>query len=111
VAKEVHDLLYKGDIDPKQTVTGCGGWTTGIFTGRWLRASRPGQSGAVHSGAFGPVAIRILWFAGGLCAPLLAITGVISYVNRRITNAVRKGQQGGHKSVVPVERRAGTSSA
>ena len=25
IAKEVHDFLYKGDIDPKQTVTGLGG--------------------------------------------------------------------------------------
>jgi len=41
MAKEVHDFLYKGDIDPKQTVTGIGGWTTGIFSGRWMRANRP----------------------------------------------------------------------
>jgi thiamine pyrophosphate-dependent acetolactate synthase large subunit-like protein len=56
MAKEVHDLLYKGDIDPKLTVTGCGGWTTGIFTGRWLRANRPGQSVACgyQYGAIGP---------------------------------------------------------
>jgi thiamine pyrophosphate-dependent acetolactate synthase large subunit-like protein len=56
MAKEVHDLLYKGDIDPKQTVTGVGGWTTGIFTGRWLRANRPGQSVACvyQYGAIGP---------------------------------------------------------
>src|ERR1035438_3658609 len=40
MAKEVHDFLYKGDIDPKQTVTGIGGWTTGIFSGRWMRANR-----------------------------------------------------------------------
>ncbi len=56
MAKEVHDLLYAGDIDPKQTVTGCGGWTTGIFMGRWLRANRPGQ-GVVcgyQYGAIGP---------------------------------------------------------
>ncbi|MGA3203497.1 MAG: thiamine pyrophosphate-binding protein [Bryobacteraceae bacterium] len=56
MAKEVHDLLYKGDIDPKQTVTGYGGWTTGLFTGRWLRANRPGQSVACvyQYGAIGP---------------------------------------------------------
>ena len=56
MAKEVHDFLYKGDIDPKQTVTGCGGWTTGLFAGRWLRANRPGQ-GVVcgyQYGAIGP---------------------------------------------------------
>ena len=56
MGKEVHDLLYAGDIDPKATVTGCGGWTTGIFAGRWLRANRPGQ-GVVcgyQYGAIGP---------------------------------------------------------
>lgn len=56
MAKEVHDFLYKGDIDPKQTVTGCGGWTSGLFAGRWLRAYRPGQSTCCpyQYGAIGP---------------------------------------------------------
>lgn len=56
MAKEVHDFLYKGDIDPKQTVTGSGGWTSGIFAGRWLRAFRPGQGVACgyQYGAIGP---------------------------------------------------------
>ncbi|MEO8029150.1 MAG: thiamine pyrophosphate-dependent enzyme, partial [Bryobacteraceae bacterium] len=56
MVKEVHDLLYKSDIDPKQTVTGCGGWTSGLFAGRWLRANRPGQSVvcAYQFGAIGP---------------------------------------------------------
>lgn len=56
MAKEVHDFLYKGDIDPKQTTTGSGGWTSGIFAGRWLRAFRPGQgvACAYQYGAIGP---------------------------------------------------------
>ena len=56
MAKEVHDFLYKGDIDPKQTVTGMGGWTSGIFAGRWMRAFRPGQSMSCgyQYGAIGP---------------------------------------------------------
>jgi thiamine pyrophosphate-dependent acetolactate synthase large subunit-like protein len=57
MAKEVHDLLYKSsDIDPKQTVTGSGGWTSGIFAGRWLRAFRAGQGVACgyQYGAIGP---------------------------------------------------------
>ncbi len=57
MVKEVHDLLYKSsDIDPKQTVTGCGGWTSGLYAGRWLRANRPGQSVvcAYQFGAIGP---------------------------------------------------------
>jgi thiamine pyrophosphate-dependent acetolactate synthase large subunit-like protein len=43
LSKEVHDFLYKGDIDPRQTVTVWGGWTIGNAAGRWLRAYRPGQ--------------------------------------------------------------------
>lgn len=56
MAREVHDLLYKGDIDPKQTVTGSGGWTSGLYAGRWLRANRPGQGivCAYQYGAIGP---------------------------------------------------------
>ena len=43
LCKEVHDFLYKGDLDPKLTVTGWGGWTIGNAGARWLRAYRPGQ--------------------------------------------------------------------
>jgi thiamine pyrophosphate-dependent acetolactate synthase large subunit-like protein len=43
IAKEVHDFFYKGDIDPKQTVSGMGGWTSGLYAGKWLRSYRPGQ--------------------------------------------------------------------
>src|SRR5262249_18738635 len=43
ICKEVHDLLYKGDVDPKQTVSGWGGWMIGHYACRWLRAFRPGQ--------------------------------------------------------------------
>jgi thiamine pyrophosphate-dependent acetolactate synthase large subunit-like protein len=43
LCKEVNDFLYKGSIDPKQTVTGWGGWTIGNAGARWLRAYRPGQ--------------------------------------------------------------------
>jgi len=41
--KEVHDFLYTGDIDPKQTVTGWGGNMIGFCAMRWLRANRPAQ--------------------------------------------------------------------
>jgi len=56
MVKEVHDLLYKSGVDPKSTVTGCGGWTSGLYAGRWLRANRPGQSVvcAYQFGAIGP---------------------------------------------------------
>jgi thiamine pyrophosphate-dependent acetolactate synthase large subunit-like protein len=56
IGKEVHDFLYKGDIDPKQTVTGWGGWTIGTYVGRWLRAHRPAQgiTCGYQFGAIGP---------------------------------------------------------
>jgi thiamine pyrophosphate-dependent acetolactate synthase large subunit-like protein len=56
LCKEVHDFLYKGDIDPKQTVTGWGGNMIGFACMRWLRANRPGQEVVVvyQFGAMGP---------------------------------------------------------
>ncbi len=56
LCKEVHDFLYKGDIDPKQTVTGWGGNMIGFACMRWLRAHRPGQEVTVcfQFGAMGP---------------------------------------------------------
>jgi len=56
IAKEVHDLLYKGDIDPKQTVTAIGGSTMWSWVSRWLRAQRPGQEieAGYQFGAMGP---------------------------------------------------------
>ncbi len=56
MSKEAYDFLYKGDIDPKQTVSGSGGWTSGLYAGRWLRANRPAQGivCAYQYGAIGP---------------------------------------------------------
>jgi thiamine pyrophosphate-dependent acetolactate synthase large subunit-like protein len=56
MSQEVHNFLYKGSIDPKSVLTGSGGWTSGTFGGRWLRAYRPGQSVvcAYQYGAIGP---------------------------------------------------------
>ncbi len=56
MCKEVHDFFYKGDIDPKQTINGSGGWTSGLYAGRWLRAFRPGQGivPAYQYAAIGP---------------------------------------------------------
>lgn len=56
IAREVHDFFYKGNIDPKQTVMGGGGWTIGNFMGRWTRAYRPGQviTCGYQYGAIGP---------------------------------------------------------
>ena len=56
LCKEVHDFLYKGKIDPKQTVTGWGGNMIGFGCMRWLRANRPGQEVTVvyQFGVMGP---------------------------------------------------------
>jgi thiamine pyrophosphate-dependent acetolactate synthase large subunit-like protein len=54
LSKEVHDFLYRGDIDPKQTVTGWGGNMIGFGCMRWLRANRPGQEVTVVY-QFGPM--------------------------------------------------------
>src|SRR3984957_4881599 len=56
MAKEVHDFLYKGDMDQKAVVAGCGGWATGLFASGWLRANRAGQGVicAYQYGAIGP---------------------------------------------------------
>jgi acetolactate synthase I/II/III large subunit len=43
IGHEVHSLLYQGDIDPRQTNVCTGGWTTGLWTFRYLRAFRPAQ--------------------------------------------------------------------
>jgi len=56
IGKEIHDLLYTGSIDPKQTVTGWGGWTCQRFVNPWLRAHRVAQEVACpyQYGAIGP---------------------------------------------------------
>ena len=56
MAKEIHDFLYEGDIDPKLTLTGWGGATCGHAAARWLRANRPGQEIVCQYqfGAMGP---------------------------------------------------------
>ena len=63
--KEVHDFLYKGDIDPKQTLTGWGGNMIGFCSMRWLRANRPAQEIPVVY-QFGPMGpdLAMLFGAG-----------------------------------------------
>ncbi|HEY4214729.1 MAG TPA: thiamine pyrophosphate-binding protein [Steroidobacteraceae bacterium] len=56
MAKEIHDFLYEGAIDPKLTLTGWGGATCGHATARFLRANRAGQEIVCQYsfGAMGP---------------------------------------------------------
>jgi thiamine pyrophosphate-dependent acetolactate synthase large subunit-like protein len=63
----VHDFLYKGKIDPKQTLTGYGSNLVGAYAGRWLRAYRPAQEIVTYYqfGAMGP---DIAMMIGSACA-------------------------------------------
>ena len=86
--KEVHDFLYKGDIDPKQTVTGWGGNMIGFCSMRWLRANRPAQEIPVVY-QFGPMGPDLaMMFGAGVAvqkgigpqaaykgAPIVVVTG------------------------------------
>lgn len=56
IGHELHELLYKGKIDPLQTLTGWGGFTCQRFVTPMLRANRPGQEIACpyQFGAIGP---------------------------------------------------------
>jgi thiamine pyrophosphate-dependent acetolactate synthase large subunit-like protein len=56
ICKETYDFLYKGNVDPKQTVTGYGSNLMGAYAGRWLRAYRPSQEIVTYYqfGAMGP---------------------------------------------------------
>jgi thiamine pyrophosphate-dependent acetolactate synthase large subunit-like protein len=67
LCKEVHDFLYKGDIDPKQTVTGWGGNMIGFGCMRWLRANRPGQEVTVVY-QFGPMGPDLAMMMGASVA-------------------------------------------
>jgi thiamine pyrophosphate-dependent acetolactate synthase large subunit-like protein len=56
IGHELHEFLYKGKIDPMQTVTGWGGFTCQRFVVPKLRAFRPGQEIVCpyQFGAIGP---------------------------------------------------------
>ena len=56
IGKELHDFLYKGKIDPKQTLTGWGGFSWQRTTVPFLRANRAGQEIVCpyQFGAIGP---------------------------------------------------------
>ena len=88
LCKEVHDFLYKGDLDPKLTTTGYGGHTMSYWGGRWLRANRPGQEVVTlyQFGAMGPDLAMAMGAAAAVQqgvgpqapykgSPVLALTG------------------------------------
>jgi len=56
IARDTQHFLDTGTDDRLAVVTGGGGWTSGLFAGRYLRAHRPGQMivPAYQYGAIGP---------------------------------------------------------
>ena len=49
IGKELHDFLYKGKIDPKQTLSGWGGFSWQRTTVPFLRANRPGRKSSART--------------------------------------------------------------
>jgi acetolactate synthase I/II/III large subunit len=78
LCKEVHDFLYKGDIDPKQTVAGWGGNFIGFACMKWLRAYRPGQEVPVVY-QFGPMGPDLAMMMGAAVAVQRGIGPHASY--------------------------------
>ena len=56
IARDTQHFLDTGTEDRLAVVTGGGGWTSGLFAGRYLRANRPAQMivPAYQYGAIGP---------------------------------------------------------
>jgi thiamine pyrophosphate-dependent acetolactate synthase large subunit-like protein len=56
IARETQDFLDNGSDDRNAIVTGIGGYTSGLYAGRYLRANRPAQMivPGYQYGAIGP---------------------------------------------------------
>ncbi len=78
LCKEVHDFLYKGKIDPRQTVTVWGGNMIGFCAMPWLRANRPGQEIPVVY-QFGPMGPELAMGMGAAAAVQRGIGPQASY--------------------------------
>ena len=88
IAKELEDLLYRGDVPKDRTTVVSGGYGIARYVRRRLRAYRPGQicNGAYQYGAIGPdvgyavgAGAAVLQGAGPQSpyrgAPVVAVTG------------------------------------
>ena len=66
IARDTQHFIDTGTEDSRAIVTGGGGWTSGIFAGRYLRAQRPGQMivPPYQYGAIGPDMSMMM----GVCA-------------------------------------------
>lgn len=78
IAQELQNFLYKGKLDPKQTVTGYGGLMMSRYTPRWLRAYRPAQE--VHTGyQYGAMGPELAMMMGASAAVQLGIGPQAAY--------------------------------
>jgi thiamine pyrophosphate-dependent acetolactate synthase large subunit-like protein len=78
ISQELHDFLYKGKIDPKQTVAGYGGLMMSRYTPRWLRANRAAQ--VVHTGyQYGAMGPELAMMIGASAAVQLGVGPQAAY--------------------------------
>ena len=67
IGREIFEFFFNGKLDPKQTVTGWGGFTTQTFIPPRLRANRPGQC-IITMYQFGAVGVDIPMMVGSAVA-------------------------------------------
>jgi thiamine pyrophosphate-dependent acetolactate synthase large subunit-like protein len=67
IGKEIYEFFYNGGIDPKQTVTGWGGYSSQRFVPPRLRANRPGQT-IITMYQFGAIGVDIPMMVGAAVA-------------------------------------------
>jgi acetolactate synthase I/II/III large subunit len=67
IGREIYEFFFNGNIDPKQTMTGWGGFTSQRFVPPRLRANRPGQS-IITLYQFGAIGVDIPMMVGATAA-------------------------------------------
>lgn len=67
IGREIYEFLFNGRLDPRQTVTGWGGFTTQRFVPPRLRANRPGQS-IITMYQFGATGVDVPMMVGSAAA-------------------------------------------
>lgn len=67
IGHELYKFFFDGDIDPRQTVTGWGGFTSQRFVPPRLRAYRPGQS-VITMYQFGATGVSVPMMVGAAAA-------------------------------------------
>lgn len=106
IGQELHNFLYKGKIDPKQTVTGFDGALIGSYVSQYLRAFRPAQEllPMYQFGAMGPAMAMMMGASAAVQrgvghqashagAPVFVVTGdgCASYSLFELDTAIKYG--------------------